>query len=199
MTAQAHPHVWIVYKTRVIAGKDGITAIELDWLFDKMFTEMAFDAAGVKKKKLFDDKDNAALQDKAFSNLKEYHYFVFLTADGTNVEPQGVENFKARTDNGQLDYTFTIKLPKPARSVSFQQYDPTFYVDVSPLMKRAPEDKNKKKGSMMQEENWVEDEKFLATGGVDGAAPPDCTYNRGKGIASVWGILFPTVVTCKVK
>lgn len=47
----AHPHVWIVYKTKVIAGKDGITAIEFDWLFDKMFTEMAFDAAGVKKKK----------------------------------------------------------------------------------------------------------------------------------------------------
>src|SRR5262249_53648991 len=90
---QAHPHVWVTYYVDVASSKAGIEKFNFTWDFDAMFSEMALEAAGLKT---VTPKDSKVLEEKAFSNLKNYHYYTYITYDGHDFKPQAVEDFSAR-------------------------------------------------------------------------------------------------------
>ena len=60
--AQAHPHVWITFKSELIYGSDGaLTGIRHAWSFDDMFSVFATQGIEAKEKGKFTREELAAL------------------------------------------------------------------------------------------------------------------------------------------
>src|ERR1700733_8649122 len=125
----AHPHVWVDYYVNAVGAKDGITKLKFRWHFDDMFTSMVKEDFHVQN---LGAKDVETLRKGAFSNLKNYHYYINVKIDGEDFKPQDIADFNAAFKGLNLEYTFTINLPKPAKKLELSLYDPEFYVDIGP-------------------------------------------------------------------
>lgn len=192
--AQAHPHVWITYTAKVLYDKSGITGVQFDWVFDKIFSSMALDAAHVKEKENYTPQETASLQKEAFSNLIDFNYFCFFTNDGVQYLPKAVDGFMPSMKGGVMRYVFTVYFPKPAKASEFILYDPSFYVDVGTKSHKLP---SESKGSSFREEKWETDADAITVASEDSKAPkPTCTNARTTRVSDVWGEFYPVKVTC---
>ena len=190
--ASAHPHVWVDYTVDVVASPEGITKLKFHWSFDEMFSDMVFSDFKIKKM----TPDNVVfLRDHAFANLKNYHYYLFITADGQEFEPQQIADFDAKIKNKILEYYFTVTLPHPAKNVDATLYDSEFYVDIGPPMQKPVANKP---GIM---EGATSDPKpFITSSAEGGAQPPLCAYKSGETrVSPVWGKFPVYVVSCHAK
>jgi ABC-type uncharacterized transport system substrate-binding protein len=142
--AEAHPHVWIDYRLTVLFEHGQIAALRQNWSFDEDFSAAVLrDVAGGKALKKLGPKEVKAIEQNAFSNLKNYGYFTHVfVPDGT--APTGVvTDFNAVLAGPKLVYTFTVPLahpvaPKPG-PVGIGVWDDTYYVDVGLAAGSAPE------------------------------------------------------------
>ncbi|HVY04429.1 MAG TPA: DUF1007 family protein, partial [Burkholderiales bacterium] len=81
--AQAHPHVWVTFKSEIVYGPDGtVTGIRHAWAFDDMFSAFATQGIESKEKGKFTREELAPLAEVNVTSLKEFDYFTFVTADG---------------------------------------------------------------------------------------------------------------------
>lgn len=178
-SASAHPHVWADYWVEVVAEPGGITRFNLTWRFDTMFSQMIRDDLKIT------DLTSAAIakiRDKAFANLKNYHYYTHITADGVTFKPQDVQNFTARVVGEQLEYSFTITLPKPAQQAEISLYDEELYLDIGP-----PMTEGENNGSFMAKSTPVP-QAYVTVKGQNGGNTPVCTQNAGEPRTHpVWG------------
>lgn len=143
--ALAHPHVWVDYTvTGVFSGRT-LTALREEWHFDEGFSATVLhDILGEKSAKkaapAFSAAEIRALHDKAFENLKDYHYFHHVWIDGQAVKPGRVRDFTARRDGDRLVYGFTYDLAQPVDPATAQVeigiWDDSYYVDVGPIEHR---------------------------------------------------------------
>jgi hypothetical protein len=195
VAAWAHPHVFVTYTVKVIADKAGGAVLEFTWKFDRMFSEMALDSLGFKPKEAFPENEAKQIEEKAFHNLKDYHYYIDLFVDGAAQHPQAVQGFKAAMKDKEFIYTFTIPVPPVKKTFYFELYDPEYYVEIIPPMVKKPSDRP---GSFMAPEEWMPGE-FVKQYSKDNSDSYDCVTAKGKGITSVWGVFFPQRVTCTRK
>lgn len=131
--ALAHPHVWVEARARVLFDKSGkVDGIRNDWVFDEMYS--AFAVQGLEKGgKLATAQDLASLAKTNVESLKDFDYFTFAKVDGHKL-----------TFGTPIDYTleerpdkrvvlhFTLPLVQPTKTgryLTFQIYDPTYFVD----------------------------------------------------------------------
>src|SRR5690348_7758205 len=85
--AQAHPHVWVTFKSELLYAPDGaLTGIHHLWSFDDMFSAFATQGIEQKEKGKFSREELASLAETNVTSLKEFDYFTFVTADGKKVE-----------------------------------------------------------------------------------------------------------------
>jgi hypothetical protein len=189
--AEAHPHIWVDYWVKVIADKDGITKLRFTWRFDKMFSQLVMDD---KKLTTIGAKESKILHDQAFINLENYHYYIYAKYDGVPYEPKKIDDFIARLHDKQIEYEFTVPLPRAAQAVEVNLLDEEFYTDIGPPM-GAPEMSG---GSMMAKAtpNYLE---FVSSSGENGAAAPHCDALKGDPrVSKMWGKFTSFIVTCKV-
>lgn len=189
LPALAHPHVWTDYWVEAIADPSGITELRLTWRFDTMFSTMvrndlkvtALTPEAVKK-----------IRDKAFNNLKNFNYYTYITADGVAWRPDAVQDFTARARGEQLEYSFTIPLPKPAQSVEVSLYDEELYVDIGPPMT----DGGAKTSLLATVEPVAQ--QYVSASARNGAAPPTCSQQPGKTMNNpMWGDFKTFTATCR--
>lgn len=144
--ARAHPHVWVDYLvTGVFSGKT-LTALREEWHFDEDFSATVLHdilgekAAGQHAAAAFSAAEIRMLHDKAFENLKDYHYFHHVWIDGQAQGAGRVRDFAARREGDRLVYAFTYELTKPvdpaAADVEIGIWDDSYYVDVGPIEHR---------------------------------------------------------------
>jgi ABC-type uncharacterized transport system substrate-binding protein len=144
--ARAHPHVWVDYLvTGIFAGKS-LTALREEWHFDEDFSATVLHdilgekAAGGHAAAAFSAAEIRTLHDKAFANLKDYHYFHHVWIDGRAQGAGRVHDFTARREGDRLVYAFTYDLAKPvdpaADHVEIGIWDDSYYVDVGPIEHR---------------------------------------------------------------
>ena len=191
-SAFAHPHVWISYYVKVLGDEKGITALRFRWEVDPMFTEMV---KGDFKLKTITEKDSAFIKSHAFDNLKNYHYYMDIKADGAAFVPKEVQDFKAREIGDKekgLEYDFTVKLPHPVKKLVFSLFDPEFYVDIEPPMQEVSPDKP----GIMATASYKPKE-FIDKEGVNPNAFV-CEAKDGKPRESIWGTFPVVVVSCVV-
>jgi hypothetical protein len=187
--AFAHPHVWVDYYVNAVGGKGGITKLKFRWHFDDMFTSMVkedFHIRTVTKQNI------ATLRDGAFSNLKNYHYYTYMKVDGEEFDPKDIADFGAEMKGANLEYTFTINLPHPAKKVELSLYDPEFYVDIGPpIQKLSPDEPGIMSSATMKPKD------FISVSAEEGARPPSCAWHQGEPrVSSTWGKFAMFSVTC---
>lgn len=189
LPVQAHPHVWADYWIEAVAEPSGIVELRLTWRFDTMFSTMV--RVDLKVTALTPDAIKK-IRDKAFSNLRHFNYYTYITADGVSWRPDAVRDFTARAHGEQLEYSFTIPLPKPAQSVDVSLYDEELYVDIGP-----PMTDDGAKTSLMAAVEPVAQQYVSATG-RNGAAKPACTQQPGKTMNNpMWGDFKTFIASCR--
>jgi ABC-type uncharacterized transport system substrate-binding protein len=194
ISAMAHPHVWTDYWVTAISdkvnGKEAITQLRFIWRFDTMFSAMIHEDLNIKQ--LTPEAVNK-IRTKAFNNLKNFHYYTYIKYDGTTFLPKDIQDFTAREHGEQLEYEFTIALPKPAQKIEVTLYDDELYVDIGPPMS----DDGAKTSLMAKIEPKVMP--FVSASALHGAAPPDCTQQEGeKKTNPLWGQYKTFLATCTV-
>jgi len=187
--ATAHPHVWVDYYVDVIGGAGGMTKIKFRWHFDDMFTSMVKEDFHVST---LGPKEVETLRKGAFSNLKNYHYYIYLKIDGQDVEPQDVTDFGAALKGRSLEYTFTVPLTHAAKKLEISLFDPEFYVDIGPPIQPMSADAP---GIMASATMKPKD--FLTTSAESGAKAPSCVWHQGQPrVSATWGKFALFTITC---
>jgi ABC-type uncharacterized transport system substrate-binding protein len=132
--AQAHPHVWVTFKSELVYAPDGtVTGIRHAWAFDDMFSTFATQGIEAKEKGKFTREELAPLAEVNVTSLKEFDYFTFVTADGKKVEltdpSQGDYWLDFKDSVLTLHFTMPLKKPMKAPNLQVEIYDPTIFVD----------------------------------------------------------------------
>jgi ABC-type uncharacterized transport system substrate-binding protein len=130
--ASAHPHVWVTMKSALVYAADGsITGVRHAWRFDDMFSAFALQGIPHKTKGAYTREELAELAEVNVTSLKEYGYFTRAWGDHKRVwltEP--IDYWLEYADSAlTLHFTLPVKTPIAAKHLSFEIYDPTWFVD----------------------------------------------------------------------
>jgi ABC-type uncharacterized transport system substrate-binding protein len=131
--AASHPHAWIDLRSTVIVGSDGhITALEQEWLFDRLYTLLATQG--------LDEEPSArlnALTELARSNLAKlqpHGYFIHARADEAKVDVAPVTAFETAVRHERLWLRFVAPLVTPVdprrQAFVFAVFDPSYFIEM---------------------------------------------------------------------
>lgn len=133
--AAAHPHVWLDSIIAFVFEGEKLASLRLTWSFDEFFGTAIIRRFDENRNGRFEPAENAKLEAGAFSALKDYGYFLHVTAGGKPVKVEQVSGFQGTIRNNQLVYEFTATLPAgldPATTeFVISLYDETYFVEVS--------------------------------------------------------------------
>jgi ABC-type uncharacterized transport system substrate-binding protein len=132
--ASGHPHVFMDTRIEAAYSAEGLSGFWITWKFDKVFTAgilMDFDS---DKNERFSASEVAVIEDRAFSNLVNYRYFVYIRSAEGQYRPSSVESFTAYMEAGRVHYRFFVPYPLPIGKadvkVNVAVYDGTFFCDI---------------------------------------------------------------------
>jgi len=130
----AHPHVFIDNRVSVLFDDKGLAGFRHEWSFDEMFSSTIIQEFDLNADGKFDEKEIKDVERGAFSNLKEYNYFIDITINGKQFKIQGIKDFYAEIDSGIMVYEFFLPCKVTAtfdnQEVKIAVYDPTYFVQV---------------------------------------------------------------------
>lgn len=134
--ALAHPHVWIDASAEFVFEQDQITAIQVRWLFDDLFSMTLIDEFDRNHDTRFFDAENIAVRDNAFAALADVSWLTHLRRNEELITFAGSSDFKADiTEDRRVSYEFTLDLETPLDPVrdqiSLSVYDAEYYIDVA--------------------------------------------------------------------
>jgi tRNA threonylcarbamoyladenosine biosynthesis protein TsaE len=132
--ASAHPHVWIETHAAFDFDHNQLVAVDLDWLFDDMFSAQLIEDFDHGKKGSFDAADQAELEKQVLPGYADFAYYTHVRVDGKEVKIARTGNFHATLENGQVRFRYTAFLPQPVdpakHRIDAGFYDETFFVDL---------------------------------------------------------------------
>jgi ABC-type uncharacterized transport system substrate-binding protein len=82
----------------------------VEWKFDDFFSSSIINDYDKNHDKFFDANEQKIIYKRAFINLKNYGYFVFIRKGNARKNPARVEKFSVWQKNGQLFYKFFVPL-----------------------------------------------------------------------------------------
>ena len=132
--AAGHPHVFMDTRIEAAYGTEGLSGFWITWKFDRVFTAgILMDFDGDKNERL-SSSEVAVIEDRAFSNLVNYRYFVYIRSSEGQYRPSEVREFTAYMEAGRLHYRFFVPFPLPIGQsevkVNVAVYDDTFFCDI---------------------------------------------------------------------
>lgn len=130
----AHPHVFVVAKAELLYDASGnFTGAKQYWTFDEAYSSFAVQGLDSKKDGKYSRADLADLAKVNIESLAEFDYFSFGKSSGKKLEFGQPVDYWLDHAEGKLTLTFTLpmKAPVSGRTLTFQVYDPTFYVAFS--------------------------------------------------------------------
>jgi ABC-type uncharacterized transport system substrate-binding protein len=131
--AMAHPHVWVEAQEKVLFNPAGeVTGIRAAWVFDEMYS--AFAVQGLEKDgQLASAKDLEPLAKTNVESLAEFDYFTYAKIGGVKVKfGKPIDYTLEERADKRVVLHFTLPVAQPIaikRFMSFQVYDPTYFVD----------------------------------------------------------------------
>jgi ABC-type uncharacterized transport system substrate-binding protein len=127
----AHPHVFILARSELIYDNAGrLAAVKHHWTFDEAFSSFAVQGLDSKKDGTYTREDLADLAKTNVESLSEFDYFSFGKALGKKLQFTDPQDYWLDYGHNKLTLNFTLSLrePVPGRTVTFEVYDPTYYV-----------------------------------------------------------------------
>jgi ABC-type uncharacterized transport system substrate-binding protein len=131
--AEGHPHVFVEHAVMVRIGQEGLEAVEVDWLFDPLFSGFLLQSYDRNRDgKLSADELRAMEKDQA-AQLKAVRYFVELWVNGQPVPISEVRDFQVRPGE-QFGFHFLVPVPSGAAegTIEIVIQDPSFYISFAP-------------------------------------------------------------------
>jgi ABC-type uncharacterized transport system substrate-binding protein len=131
VSAQAHPHVWIMARSDVLFDTNGrFTGVQHSWTFDPAYS--AFAVLGLDNDG--DGKpDTDKLTEMAKSNIEsiqEFGYFTAAKINGGKAEFDPPRDYVATYSNSRVTLHFVLPLRTPVKPkvIGLQIDDPSFFV-----------------------------------------------------------------------
>ena len=133
-SAAAHPHVWVVSKSVVVYAPDGtVVGVRHSWAFDDMYSAFATQGLEQKTKGEFTREELQSLAQVNVESLKEYDFFTFAKLDGKKAvfaDPADYHlEFNSKDTVLTLHFLLPLKAPVKAKALSFEVFDPSYFVD----------------------------------------------------------------------
>jgi len=128
----AHPHMSLEAKVDFVLEGKTCTGAWMEWTFDPLFSATIIGEHDTNRDGRFDTKENTQVYQRAFINLKNYGYFIYIRKGDTRSNPAGVEQFQAFQKQGRLVYRFFVPLKQDlaAGPLHLAVFDTTFYCAV---------------------------------------------------------------------
>ncbi len=131
----AHPHIFIDNTVTFVFDKKGLAGIKVQWVFDEMYSSMMVQDFDQNRDTEFDSSEVETIKREAFSNLKEYNYFTYVTIDTEKFEVKYVKDFSASLNEDKVVFSFLIPCHVTAapsyKEMNISIYDVTYYTDIS--------------------------------------------------------------------
>lgn len=130
----AHPHMFIDTEVTFEFDQDELKGFWIQWYFDVIFTASIRLDYDYDKDGRFDDGEVRDIEQNAFRNLRNFHYFTSVIREDGMVEVEEVRGFDAWLENDQLVYRFFVPCRTPltaeTRRLSLIIFDDTFFCDI---------------------------------------------------------------------
>lgn len=127
----AHPHMQFSSSADFVWEGKKLSGVYLEWVFDSYFSADIIHGYDRNRDGLFDTAETRAVYEGAFTYLKNYNYFTFISQKERREMPKTVEQFSATQKDGRLIYRFFVDLSSWAPgTIRFAVYDYTFFCNV---------------------------------------------------------------------
>jgi ABC-type uncharacterized transport system substrate-binding protein len=129
--ALAHPHVWVTAKAEVVYDSKGqVTGVRHAWTFDKGYSAYVTQGLDKNGDGKFSREELRDLAKENTESLVEFDYFTSLKANGKKQDFAAPQDYAMAYENevATLTYFLPLKTAMPARTLSLEVYDPTFFV-----------------------------------------------------------------------
>ena len=131
--ALAHPHVFIDYSATVLCRRDKIVGVRIAWTFDEMYSASLYHDYTSRPKGPLTPADITRLQNEAFKDAADEHYFTDLAFNGKSVPVSPPTGFTASWDGRKMTYRFTVPLALSAvagaNTLDIDSFDTEFFID----------------------------------------------------------------------
>ncbi len=127
----AHPHMQFTSTAEFVWKGKALEGVYLEWAFDPYFSADIIRGYDINRDGRFSDNETQEVFDNAFSNLRHYYYFTFISQKGRRDNPGKIEQFSVRQKDGTLYYRFYIDLRSwQPGTIRLAIYDYTFFCDI---------------------------------------------------------------------
>jgi ABC-type uncharacterized transport system substrate-binding protein len=130
----SHPHVFIENSFAFIFDDNNLEGIRVKWVFDEMFSASVIMDFDIDRNNIFEGKEIKAVEEGAFSNLENYHYYLYVTIGNTQSTVSTIQDFTAEIKNNRIIYYFfvplDIKSENKEKRVQVGCYDNTYFCHV---------------------------------------------------------------------
>ena len=131
---KAHPHVFITAKSDLVYDAGGsLTGVRQHWTFDESYSAFAVQGLDARKDGKYTREDLQALAKVNIESLAEYDYFSYGKSSGVKLEfGQPVDYWlEYAGERLTLNFTLPLRAPVSSRTLTYQVYDPTYFVAFS--------------------------------------------------------------------
>ena len=130
--AEAHPHVFVTARERVIFGPDGrVAGLRAAWTFDDMYSSFVTQGLGAPDA-ILTPAELAPLAKTNVESLAEFGYFTVAKLAGRQLEfgePTDYSLEESQDKLVTLFFTLPLKVPvRPVPALNVSVYDPTYFV-----------------------------------------------------------------------
>jgi ABC-type uncharacterized transport system substrate-binding protein len=144
----SHPHVFIEGKASFSFNKEGLANINVEWIFDSMFSTMILTDYDENKDNKFNVDEIKKIKNEAFLNLKEYQYFTFVKINKKPFKVKYVTDFNVSMSGKNIVYSFSVpchvKATSKNKEIILAYYDESYYIDLYFIEKNPVSFKNSK-------------------------------------------------------
>ena len=128
----AHPHIMLTTSLEIEYLDSSCTGVWVDWEFDRFFSVAIINDFDMDKNGIFDSNEVKQIEENAFSNLRNYGYFVNIRVGDKRTKPDSVTLFSAKFSGDKLFYRFFVPLVKGSyNNLYISIFDPTYYSAVN--------------------------------------------------------------------
>ena len=131
----SHPHVFIRNRITFIFDQNGLAGMKAEWAFDDMFSSMLILDHDINKNGKFSKDEIEKIKNEAFSNIKNFHYFIYILINGEMFDIKWVTDFYTRIEEGLVIYSFFIPCHVTAGSrhkqIKISVFDRDYYSLIS--------------------------------------------------------------------
>jgi len=132
--AESHPHIFIKTGVTVCFSNNTINKLKIEFEFDKVFSQELLQTFDKNKNKIFDESEIKNIEEKAFSNLVNYNYFIYITDNEKKITSDNIANFTSSYKDGVVTYYFeiitNINITETQKTVKIAAYDHSYYFSV---------------------------------------------------------------------